>query len=184
MKLLKSFGKKLAIGAVLSATLLAASAPAEARDRYYGHGRGGNDAAIAIGAGVIGLAVGAAIADRGDRHYYDRGYYDTRRYVTVRDRPGYYYYYDGYPGRYYQDRYYDRYYAPYYRERWGRGGGWGRGDNRWDRGYREGRGYGGDRGGWRGDRGGYRDGRGHDDRGGWRGDRRGGDGRGRGDWHR
>jgi hypothetical protein len=38
--------------------------------RYYG---GYDDAGIAIGAGVLGLALGAAIADRPS--YYDDGYY-------------------------------------------------------------------------------------------------------------
>lgn len=112
---IRNFG----LGAALAACALTASAPATARDRY-----GDDTAAVAIGAGVIGLAIGAALADRGDRYYYDRDYYGSRRYVTVRDRPGYYYYYEGYPNRYYQDRYYDRYYAPYYRERWGRGPAW------------------------------------------------------------
>ncbi|KQM19608.1 hypothetical protein [Novosphingobium sp. Leaf2] len=139
MKILNSFGKKLALGAALTASVLAAASPAQAQ-RWYGHSyhRGGDGAAIPVGAGVLGLAVGAALADRSDRYYYDRDRWESRRYVTVVDRPGYYYYYDGYPGRYYQDRYYDRYYAPYYRERWGRpgwrDGGWGRGP------------------GWRGDR--------------------------------
>lgn len=134
----KSFG----LATALAASALTASAPAMARDYYD---RGGNDAAIAIGAGVIGLALGAALADRDDDRYYDRGYYDSRRYVTVRDRPGYYYYYDGAPNRYYRDRYYDRYYAPYYRDRWNGRDRWRdgrhawrddrRGDrNRWDRG--------------------------------------------------
>ena len=95
--------KKLGLGAALAASALLAASPASARDHY--RDRGGNDAAIAIGAGIIGLAIGAAIAD----------------YVTVRGYPGYYYYYDGYPNRYYRDRYYSRYYAPYYRERWSRG---------------------------------------------------------------
>lgn len=155
--LLKSLGKKLALGVALSASVLAVASPAQARDGYYD--RGGDRAAVAIGAGVIGLALGAAIADRGDRYYYDRGRWDSRRYVTVRDRPGYYYYYDGYPNRYYQDRYYDRYYAPYYRERWGRGDRW-RGGDRWGRGWDRGR-------NWRDDRRWDR----HDDRR-WRDDRR------------
>jgi hypothetical protein len=155
---IRNFG----LGAALAACALTASAPAMARDGYRD---GGNDAAIAIGAGVIGLALGAAIADRGDRHYYDRGYYDSRRYVTVRGRPGYYYYYDGAPGRYYQDRYYDRYYAPYYRDRWSRGHAWGNRD------WRD------DRRGWRGD---DHRGWGRDDRPGWgRDDRRGWGGRDR-----
>ena len=113
----KTLGKQLGLGAALIASTFAAVSPAEARDRYYRRG-GGDDAAIAIGAGVIGLAIGAAIADRGDDRYYDRGYYDRRRYVTVRGRPDYYYYYEGSPNRYYRDRYYSRYYQPYYRERW------------------------------------------------------------------
>lgn len=55
----------------LAAASLAFSAPAEAHGR-----RGGNDAAIAIGAGVIGLAVGAAIASEGNNQvFYDQGYY-------------------------------------------------------------------------------------------------------------
>ena len=112
--------RNFALGAALAACAVTASSPAMARGGY-----GDDTAAVAIGAGVIGLALGAAIADRGDRYYYDRGYYGSRRYVTVRGRPGYYYYYDGYPNRYYQDRYYDRYYAPYYREHYGRPG-WGR----------------------------------------------------------
>lgn len=145
--------KSLGLATALAASALTVSAPASARDYYDG---GGNDAAIAIGAGVIGLALGAALADRDDGRYYDRGYYDSRRYVTVRGRPGYYYYYDGAPNRYYRDRYYDRYYAPYYRERWG-------GRDRW----RDGRhAWRDDRRGWRGDRRGWRD-----DRRGWRGDR-------------
>ncbi|MPS67912.1 MAG: hypothetical protein E2586_05400 [Novosphingobium sp.] len=145
--------KTLGLATALAASALTASAPAMARDYYD---RGGNDAAVAIGAGIIGLALGAALADRDDGRYYDRGYYDSRRYVTVRDRPGYYYYYEGAPNRYYRDRYYDRYYAPYYRDRWA-------GRDRW----RD------DRRGWRDDRRGW----GHDrrwDRGrdGWRDDRR------------
>lgn len=106
----KKLGMALGLGAI-GAFSLATATPAAAK------GAGGDDAAIAIGAGILGLAVGAAIADRDDNRYYDRRYYSSRRYVTVRDRPGYYYYYDGYPNRYYRDRYYTRYYAPYYRER-------------------------------------------------------------------
>lgn len=130
MQFLKSIGIKLGIGAALGASTLMIVAPAQAQDRYY-DGRG-NDAAIAIGAGVIGLALGAALADRSDRYYYDRSYYGSRRYVSVRDRPGRYYYYANNPNRYYQDRYYDRYYAPYYRDRNTRNNSW---NNRnWNRG--------------------------------------------------
>jgi hypothetical protein len=155
---MKKYLKTLAATAALAATTLGFTQAAQARD-HWGH-RGGDDAAVAIGAGILGLAVGAAIADRGDDRYYDRGYYGSRRYVTVRDRPGfYYYYYEGAPRRYYRDRYFGR--PNYYGGRWdGRYYG-----NRWDRGY--GRGYGRDygRGYGRGhDRGGW-DGRGYDRRG-------------------
>ena len=103
---------------------------------------------------LVNLAIGAAIADRGDDRYYDRRFYDNRRYVRVNGHRDYYYYYAGNPNRYYRDRYYSRYYQPYYRERYSRDYG-----NRWDRGYnRVDRYYGrdhyrGDR--YRGDR--YRD---------------------------
>lgn len=133
----RTLATRLGLATALAASALVAAAPASARD-YYRHRGDGDDATIAIGAGIIGLAVGAAIADHDDDRYYDRGYYESRRYVTVRGYPGYYYYYDGYPNRYYRDRYYDRYYAPYYRERWSRGRDWqdrrdwGRDRHRWD----------------------------------------------------
>lgn len=97
--------KKAAFGAVLAATVLAASSPAQARDRWY---RGDDRAAVAVGAGVLGLALGAAIAsDRRDRYYYD-DYYYYRPYPRYRA-----YRYYGPPPRYYRydrpwrgDRYY------------------------------------------------------------------------------
>ncbi|MEZ5736395.1 MAG: hypothetical protein R3E09_11470 [Novosphingobium sp.] len=121
--------KRFGLAAALAVGALAAATTAQARDRYRDDD--GSDVALAIGAGIIGLAIGAAIADRDDRHYYDRGYYGHRRYVRVRDYPGYYYYYDGYPNRYYRDRYYDRYSGRYQRNRW-RDGYY---NNRWNRGY-------------------------------------------------
>jgi len=108
---LKSMGRRATLAVVIAATGLTMSASAEARDRY---GDRGDNAAIAIGAGLVGLAIGAALADRDDRHYYDRAYYPRRRYVTVRDHPGHYYYYEGRPKRYYRDRYYGRQYGRYY----------------------------------------------------------------------
>ncbi|PEQ12671.1 hypothetical protein B2G71_10200 [Novosphingobium sp. PC22D] len=117
--------KKIGLAAGVAAMVAGTATSAQARDRWD-HRGGGNDAAIAIGAGLVGLAIGAAIADRDDRRYYDRRYYPSRRYVRVRGYPGYYYYYDGYPNRYYRDRYYSRYYQPYYRDRY---------RSRWDRGY-------------------------------------------------
>jgi hypothetical protein len=120
-----SFLRKAVLAAALVASTGVAAAPAEARDRYYRHHRGDNDAAIAIGAGLVGLAIGAAIAsdnDR-DRYYDDRYYYYDRRHYYPRQR----YYYNGYPAyrpypRYresyrYRDnyRYRDRYDRRYYR---------------------------------------------------------------------
>lgn len=92
------FGKALLAALVAAGTLVAA--PAQARDRY--HRGGDDDVAIAIGAGLVGLAIGAAIASDGDRHHYrDRRYYDG---YYPRYRGGYYY--DAYPRYrgYYRDR--------------------------------------------------------------------------------
>jgi hypothetical protein len=94
------------VAAVLAAGSLAFAAPAQAH---------GNDAAVAIGAGVVGLAIGAAIAsDNGPRDVYvnygDRGYYPPYRgyyapppvYRAYPVHPGW----RGYEGRYER---YDRY---------------------------------------------------------------------------
>lgn len=86
------------LGTAMAAATLATAAPAQAHD---GRGRrsGGDDAAIAVGAGIVGLAIGAAIAsDHRDRdYYYDRGYYP-------RYRGGYYYRsYPAYPRGYYRN---------------------------------------------------------------------------------
>ena len=73
-----SIVKKSILAATLAATALATTSPAMARDYYY-RGHDNNTAAIAIGAGVVGLALGAIIAsdhdhDRYRERYYDRGY--------------------------------------------------------------------------------------------------------------
>ena len=154
--MLKSL-KSAAMAAFLAAGLFSMAAPAQADDRWRDRDRGGDDAAIAIGAGLVGLAIGAAIADSDDDHYYDRDYYRHRRYVRVDGYPDPYYYYDGYPNRYYRDRYYDRDYGRHYGYRNGPGY-----DRKWryypqyrrDREYRrwerERRQYGHDRGRYRG----------------------------------
>ena len=121
--MLKSI-RHAALAAILAVGAMGASATAEARDRYRDRG---DDAALAIGAGIVGLALGAAIAsDRRDDYYYrDRYYYP---------RGGYY---QSYP-RYYN---YDRYPRRYYRNEW-RGRDWNRGRDRgWDRGRSRGWGY-------------------------------------------
>lgn len=139
---MKTFLKTVRVAAALAASTLGMTQAAQAQSRWD---RGGDDdAVIAIGAGLLGLAVGAALADRDDGYYYDRRYYNNRRYVTVRGRPDYYYYYDNAPGRYYRDRYYGRpdFYRNDYRG-WGRNDyrGWDRRGDRWDRrDYRENRG--------------------------------------------
>ncbi len=83
----------------LGGAVCATAAPAEARDhdgyyggRYYG-GHHHNDAGVAVAAGVVGLALGAALASDHDRGYYNRGYYG---------------------GGYYDGGYYDRGYYPGY----------------------------------------------------------------------
>lgn len=128
--------KRAGLATALAASAFSIAGTAEARDRYRDHDNG-DDVAIAVGAGLVGLAIGAALADRHDRYYYDRDYYRHRRYVRVHDHPGYYYYYDGYPNRYYRDRYYDRYYGRYYRSKYRRDR-WHDGyyHNRWNDGYR------------------------------------------------
>ena len=106
--------KHAGIAAALSIGAVAFAGTAEARDRY--RDRGDDTAAIAVGAGIIGLALGAAIASNNDRDYYDRGYYY--------DRPRHYY--RSYPRGYY----YDRYPRHYYRHDRGHHRGW---DRDWDR---------------------------------------------------
>lgn len=109
--------KRAGIVAALAVGAMTVATSAEARDRY--RGRGDDTAAIAIGAGIIGLAVGAAIASNNDRGY--GGYYGGGGYYG---RPRYYY--RSYPRGYYYDRYPRRYYRDYR--------GWDRGyDRNWDR---------------------------------------------------
>lgn len=100
-----------ALAAVTFAGAVAATtAPAQARDyrdyRRYDRHRG-NDAGVAVAAGIAGLALGAALSSSGRaRGYsdYDRGYYRDRYY-------GGGYYGGGYYGRsYYAPRAYA--YAP------------------------------------------------------------------------
>ena len=102
--------KKVVLGLTAASTLAITATPADAqRYRHYRHH--GDDAAWAIGAGILGLGVGAAIASS-NRGYYDRGYYGG-------------YYDDPYYSGYYDDPYAYGYrrcvtrrqWDPYY-ERW------------------------------------------------------------------
>ena len=117
---MKTIFRRAGMVAALFAGALALTAPAHARDRH-----GDDDAAIAIGAGLVGLAIGAAIAsdDRHDRYYDRRYYYDGPRY---RAYPRHYY--RDYPRHYYRDdrRYRDREYRRYkkHRDRYYRHYGW------------------------------------------------------------
>jgi hypothetical protein len=103
--------RRAGIATALVVAALAASTSAEARDRYYRH-HDGDTAGAAIAGGIIGLALGAAIASSDhDRYYYDGGYHYGRP-------RGYYY---TYPRRYYHRAYPRHYYNPRHHHR----GGWG-----------------------------------------------------------
>jgi hypothetical protein len=95
--------------------IAATAVPAEARDHggyyrgYNGYDGGyrhhhGNGAGAAVAAGVVGLALGAALANSNNDHgYYSRGYaYNDRYYGDRYYRSGYYA-----PRAYYYDRGYD-----------------------------------------------------------------------------
>lgn len=84
----------LGLGALASVGMMAAPAQAQS---YYHHRD--NDAGVAVAAGIVGLAIGAAIASSNhDRRYdYDRRYYNDHGY---------------YP----QNGYYARDYAPRYND--------------------------------------------------------------------
>lgn len=118
--------RKTVLGLALGAAALTVASPAMA-DGWRGHRGGGDTTGAAIAGGIVGLAVGAAIASNHDHRDYrdDRYYYDG-------DYPRYraYYYYRDYPRPYYRNDY---------------RGGW---DNRWRR--REHRGYYGHGGGYHG----------------------------------
>lgn len=121
--------RRAAFAAVLAVAGLASATTVQARDRY--RDGGSDDAVIAIGAGIVGLAIGAALADRDDRYYNDRGWHSNRRYVRVSGYDDYYYYYPNSPRRYYRDRHFNRHYRNWY----GRNGydRWDRRRDRWDR---------------------------------------------------
>ena len=106
-----NFFRKTALGLALAASATMAAAPAEARDRWGRHRGGGDDAAIAIAAGIAGLAIGAAVSNGNQGRYYDDRYdRDSSYYPRYREN----YYYNSYPqynGYYYNN--YDRGYRNY-----------------------------------------------------------------------
>jgi hypothetical protein len=91
---------KKGIASVALASVVALSAtPADAQ-RYYGrhYHHHGDDAALAIGAGILGLGLGAAVASS-NRGYYNNGYYTNGYYGNGYYNRGYYgrpYYGNGY----------------------------------------------------------------------------------------
>jgi hypothetical protein len=97
-----TFLKKALLGVAAGSMALATAAPAEART-HYRHYRHHNDtAAIAIGAGILGLAVGAIASSNSRNGYYNGGYYNG-----YYNQPGYTYYYNSYPSYYnYNNGYY------------------------------------------------------------------------------
>lgn len=101
--------KKATLATALAASALASATPAMARDHY--NRRGNDTAAIAIGAGIVGLAIGAIVAsgnkgrrDRDDYYYRNNGWEYRDGYYW--DRSGNRYDRDG--RRYDDDRYYAR----------------------------------------------------------------------------
>ena len=99
-----------ALAMVAGAT--AASADSYRRHGYYGHGRGhnDNDVGVAIAGGIVGLALGAAIAGNNNGPRYSSGYGGDYGYAPPPPPPRYY---GGYG-----------YARPY-------GGGYGRGSDCW-----------------------------------------------------
>jgi hypothetical protein len=90
--------KKIILGTALAATSLAVAAPASAQDYARYHRHSGDTATAAIVTGVIGLAVGAAIASSSNRGYdnynyayRNGGWYDGYQYRNggFYDRQGY-----------------------------------------------------------------------------------------------
>lgn len=121
--------EKAALGAALVASAALATTPAEARDRHYnrGHDRTGT----AIAAGVVGLAIGAAIASGSRRgSYYNDGYYDSRYRGSNYYPQQSYYNYNNYQRGYNYENYDRRYRDGYRYERKHRK--WHRNHNRWD----------------------------------------------------
>jgi hypothetical protein len=92
-----TFFKKALLGTAAGAMALATAAPAEARG-YYRHYHHDNTGAI-VGAGILGLAVGALAASSSRDRYYD-GYYYNQPYYN-----GYTYYTPGYTTYYYPYNY-------------------------------------------------------------------------------
>jgi hypothetical protein len=93
------------MGLGVAATLVATASPADAQYRRYNRGYRHDNTGVAIGAGILGLGIGAAIASS------NRGYYGGYgNYGYGYSQP----YYGGYSS-------YDSYYDPYYGNGYGYG---------------------------------------------------------------
>ncbi len=161
-----SMFKQATLGATLAATALVGtfgSAATASADPYRGYHRGGDGAGVAIAAGVLGLAVGAAIAsDHRDRYVVAQPYYGQPYYAGY-EYPVDYYYRAGWVYRdgYWFDRDGGRFERPFIRA--GYYGGYRGGYNGYRGGY-EGGYHGGYQGGYHGgERGDYRGNGGHDE---------------------
>lgn len=123
---MKSMFKKVSLGTALVVTVASAlmATPAAAQGWRGGDRHGGNGAGVAIAAGVIGLAVGAALADQGPSY----GDAEPIGYAPYGGPAGCY---QGYPG--YDDTCYPV--ADYYRMGWSwrDGSWWGRDGQRYAR---------------------------------------------------
>lgn len=116
-KIITTVGRVAAGVAALSLVAAATTASADPRYGHYRGHRGNDTAAVAVAAGIVGLAVGAAISDgnRNDRRYYDNGYY-----APPPPPPRYHQGYGYAPRPYYGDREcwttreYDRWNGSYY----------------------------------------------------------------------
>jgi hypothetical protein len=102
--------KKIILGTALAATSLTVAAPASAQDYYRYHRHGGDDATAAIVGGVIGLALGAAIASSSNRRY--DGYRNGTWYEGYQYRNGGFYDRQGYR-RYDRNTWQHRHYQGY-----------------------------------------------------------------------
>lgn len=117
--------KKVTLGTALAAATLTAltATPAAAQGWHGDYRRGGDGAGVAVAAGILGLAVGASLADQGP-------YYGDPEPVGYAPYGGPASCYEGYPG-------YEGYCYPvadYYRMGWSwhDGGWWNRGGQRFD----------------------------------------------------